>query len=277
MSKIEEWASSSSIWERCKAARSRRCPEELLETLRNDTDRGVRVNALINKKTSLEILRPVVAYWAANEQQNCLLRIMCRDDLTLDILRIIETFHPEEVLQYPLYPEEDKLRAAREGRIGERRKLARSKVLSQEIQDILVYDPSPSVRRALAGNKRISAATARTLMNDSSVTVLRNVISHPAVAEYKQDITNKIRQQWRGGRASAIAIAQHSSDPQQVAEAFDSSQEDTYVVSIALKNPLLDEERVEKACYHANPYLRNLAAEHPNCTEDGQIVVALLK
>lgn len=270
-------ASSSAPYERCKAARRKKCPPDVLVALTSDSHSYVAKLAWghpgLPEAQLWKGVNSIAAIYREGGMINWahpLVGIISNPSLTSDM---ILKANLDLLLSHPNFPQNEMERVCREGTVHDKKILATNRSLTPQAQILLATDKVTAVRIAISRNTNINNDTAAILAEDKSPVVLRNIIKHPSIQSKKDTIVVKLKGK-RKGLASSMVIARYTKDPEDLKAAVANGE---YGVAwSALQNEKVTEEVLETACYNKNKWIRSMAADHEACPEEGRIAATLL-
>lgn len=272
----EDWemlANSPNPDDRLKAAKSLRCPPDLLTKLTRDAEWDVKRAAWQNKKLPVSFMRRAI------QRNDMPYYLTLNKGLPSDLCLLLYTARNQyHVLYHPNFPLEP-MHDIATGRNGYAKIcLARNPNLTQELQTIL-FRTGIEIQKALAKNRHITQETVEMLSRSTSPPVLRRIITHPLAAPYRDRILRTLSgENVKQGVHTTAAIARYTTDKEYVKEVLADRRyaSSPVVVDKAFRNENLDSEIVDAACYSPDSKVRKLAAKHPAASEEAQIAATLI-
>lgn len=264
-------ASSDEPEDRLVAARSRRCPPDILAHLAEHGGAWkVSTAAWSNPCLPETLLREEAARVAEGRHSPAWL--LRNPNVPGDALAAIARM---EVLAHRNYP--PALMAAhadpQTGDKQHRKHLANNPALPQDIQEMLARDPYERVRLGLARNRTISRRTVEVLMDRErpGARVLRALSRVPAAAPLLGEILALLAD---GTRTDLDPVlARHTLDMGYVRRCVEGYS--LLAREHALANPHLSAEMLVALCDDDRVEVRRAAVRHPRCPEEGQVLAAL--
>jgi hypothetical protein len=273
-----ELVSSPEPEDRLKAAKSLRCPPELLVELTNDTALYMDIarKAWANPNLPYSHLKKgVEKILAGQTHQNWgVFGIYYNKNLSPEMCVQLSA-RVAFIYEHPNFPIEVMLQHYETVGTDRRKSMAKNKNLTQEMQVLLARD-HVKVQCSLAKNKHISQETVDLLCSYSSPPLLRRIIDHPLAKPHRETIIQKLSAEnvFQGIHTTA-AITKHTRDQELVKEILSETDHPLIQKSI-FANESLDENLVEESCYSERKEIRDLAVKHPKCPEEGKVVAALM-